>query len=116
VVLCQKINAEDWFRNSHQNERIQKCLETEGELPGDFSPRGNSAAICSRAPETVMLERRKQASACLNHMTGSDVQNSGNFTPTALTLTAASATLTFGVGTDCITAATACWICRLITC
>jgi hypothetical protein len=48
VVLCQKINAEDWFRNSRQNERTQKCLETEGELLGDFSPRGNSAAICSR--------------------------------------------------------------------
>jgi hypothetical protein len=33
----------------------------------------------------VMLERRKQASACLNHMTGSDVQNSGSLTATAET-------------------------------
>jgi hypothetical protein len=29
---------------------------------------------------------------------------------------AAGATLMFGIGTDCIAAATACWICRLIAC
>jgi hypothetical protein len=33
----------------------------------------------------VMLERRKQVSACRNHITGSEVQNFGSFTATAET-------------------------------
>ena len=35
--------------------------------------------------ETVMFERRKHASTCLNHLVGSAVQKSGNLTPTTLT-------------------------------
>ncbi len=60
--------------------------------------------------EAVTLERRKDASAWLNHVFGSAVQNSGSLTATALTVTAG------GAGVGCCgkfasAALTASWMC-----